>query len=508
MPTKRYLGAPDAAADPQLQYRFVPQDELDQLLEPRSHIIYGAKGAGKTAMRRAISEIHKDCFFATGTVDLDTLSFEKVHKDLASLSATTGEEIMALARTTWRNVLIGYCLEFVKGNIPNDASIKKQIHEVLETEQFTDRKAPDRVHNQILRLFHALGTLGAAASIAPPKTPLTEQQRLALDGFAATAALAELLGRCAQTVAASGKVVAVCIDGFDSIIEHDPRSRGAIFAGLVDAIYRLSRDREFSQSFCFKVFLPRELTYEARDVAWDADKFLDANCLLHWDEDSLKDFLIKRLSQHSKSHKRTESTFDLVWHEFMPATVRNSIHDIEESSITYILRHTQYRPRQLLFQVQSLLDEWDKKSGDFRIAASFVPKIVSRSSRQLSEVTVSQLEYACPGLHNFLRSWGGSSSTISFGECFSKIKRIFGLDDNVRARQVFDDLFEFGVLGVARKDAGKPGSSSLKVRFSYVGDGLLTKVQPADEDIIAMCPMFADYFACAPATAAVVPVAV
>ena len=508
MRSKRYLGPLDAAADRDLQTHFVSQDDLAELLEPQSHIIYGAKGAGKTAMRRAISEIHRDSFFATGTVDLDTLSFEKVHRELDRLHDTTGEEITSLARTIWRNVLLGYCLEFVKEKVTDDAPMDKQIQDVLQAEQFVDRKAPDRVHNQIVRLFNALGKWGTPDSLDVTKRPLTEEQRLALDGFSSTQPLADLLQRCVRKVTDSNsptKPVAVCIDGFDSIIDHDPKSRGAIFVGLVDAVYRFCRDQEFSNAFCFKVFLPRELTQEARDKEWDADKFLDATCLLHWSEDSLKDFLVKRLVQHSKSYKRSEPTFEAVWHEFMPTTVRNSVYDIDEPSFPYILRHTQFRPRQLLFQVQSLLDDWDKKSNDFRIAASFIPKTVSKSSRKQSENTVAQLEYALPGLGNFLRSWGGGLNMVPFGDCFSKIKRVFNLDDNVKARQVFDELFEFGVLGVAREE-GSPRNRSIQVRFSYVGDGVLHKMQPEEENLIALCPMFADYFDCKPSPFAVIPV--
>jgi hypothetical protein len=508
MPSKRFLGEPDAAADPRFSDHFVPQEELQELLSPQSHIIYGAKGVGKTAMRRAISEIHRHRFYSTGTIDLDTLSFEKVHRALASLSATTGEEIMALARTIWRNVLIGYCLEFVKDRLPEDFATYDEIQQLLRDEQFVDRKAPDRVLNQIDRFFMAIGSLGIVPA-PEPRLPLNEKQRLALGGFASSGPLADLLRDCVAIVADTRRPVAVCIDGFDSIVDHERQSRRAIFAGLVDAIYRFSRDRDFSKAFCFKVFLPRELTYEAQDIAWDADKFLHADCLLHWNEDSLKEFLLKRLRRHAKAEKRSSPAFDVTWSEFMPPMVRNMVHGVDEPSLDYILRHTQFRPRQLLFQLQSILDAWDAKSSEFRVAAGFIPGLVEKSSRKLSHVTAAQLEYARPGLRSFLRSWGGTSITITFAECFLKIKKIFQTDASVTAQEVFDDLFEFGILGVARPESIEAREALVKVRFSYVGHGARTKVQPADDDIIAMCPMFADYFACLPSKYGVVkPVAV
>lgn len=503
MANKRFLGSPDAAADDRFRDHFVPQDELSILLEPTSHVILGAKGVGKTALRRALSELNKHSFYATGTIDLDTLSFERVHLELAKLSAATGAEIITLARATWRNVLIFYCLDIVKNRLPENFPIYDRIQELLRTERFDNRNAPDRIFNQVSNFFLRLGDLGLEDP-TKPDGKADEKRRMAIDRLPASPELGDLLVYASEAVAESRKSVVVCIDGFDSIVEHRPESRKAIFAGLMDAIFRLSRDRALSRSFCFKAFLPKELTHEARAVVWDADKHLHATRSLHWNEDALKEFIAKRLVQHLRGPRRSDQTFEAAWPEFMPLNIRNHTHNADENTFFYILRHTQFRPRQLLFQIQSILDAWDRKSDAFRVDGSFIPRIVANSSRSLAEVTVQQLEYARPGLESFLRSWGGLSSTIPFVDCFSKIKRIFSAEDNVQVRQLFDELFDFGVFGVGRRDSLTKGGGVGKFRFSYVGDGVVTRLQPADDDIIALCPMFSEYFACLPSTYGIV----
>lgn len=497
MPSKRFLGEPDAAADARFQDHFVPQDELSIILEPSSHIIFGAKGVGKTALRRALSELNKHAFYATGTIDLDTLSFERVHSELAKLSAVTGAEVMALARATWRNVLIFYCLDAVKNRLPEGFLYYEGIQQILRDERFLNRDASNRIFNQVHNFFHRLGVLALDEQLSH-ELDAAEERRMAIDRFPSSPEIGEMLLYASEIVRDSKKSVAICIDGFDSIVEHRPESRKAIFAGLIDAIFRLSRDQRLSRSFCFKAFLPKELTYEAKAVVWDADKHLHAMRYLHWNEEALKEFITKRLVQHLRGSRKSDQSFDSVWPEFMPVQVRNNIHNIDENAFSYIMRHTQFRPRQILFQVQSILDAWDRKSDSFRVDASFIPRVVASASRSLAEVAVQQLEYSRPGLEAFLRSWGGTSSTIPFAECFSKMRRLFSLEDNVQLRQLFDELFDFGVLGVGNRGSLYKGGTVGKFRFSYVGDGVVTRLQPADDDIIALCPMFSEYFACTP----------
>jgi replication-associated recombination protein RarA len=105
MSSRRFLGPLDAAEDEKFREHFVRQDQLRALVSDESHIVYGAKGGGKTALRRALTEIENAAFYATGTIDLDTLSFQRVHVELEKACQATGADVMSLARATWRNVI-------------------------------------------------------------------------------------------------------------------------------------------------------------------------------------------------------------------------------------------------------------------------------------------------------------------------------------------------------------------------------------------------------------------
>jgi hypothetical protein len=501
---RRFLGELDAAADNRLGDHFVPQSDLQDLLSPESHIIFGAKGVGKTAMRRALTELNPDAFYAAGTIDLDNLSFAQVHAQLSRLSEVTGTEVMALARSTWVSVLAMYGLEILSHRIPGEDGLQNQIQRMLRDESFLDRTANNRVLNQIHNFLTRVGSFAFADASEVSFTARAEEQRNAVSRFFASGESDRLLQSCAEIIAASRKTVAICIDGFDSIVDHAPESRRAVFAGLIAAIFQLSKHPHAGRVFSFKAFLPRELAQEAIAVVWDDDKHLYNTRMLHWSEQSLEDFIAKRLAKHLPGPERSDQSFRTVWPAFMPLKINNTVHSVKENTFSYILRHTQFRPRQLLFQVQRLLDDWDSKRSSFRLDASFIPKVLANSSRTLAAATVKQLEYARPGLESFMRSWSGSTSTISFYDCFSKIKRVFGVEDGIQARQIFDELRDFGVLGVSPRKKLVAGASSARFTFAFVGDGIVTKIQPADDDVIALCPMFSDYFACTPSQYGVV----
>ena len=502
MTSRRYLGPLDAADDERFREHFVRPDELRALISSDSHIVYGAKGGGKTALRRALTEIENAAFYSTSTIDLDTLNFQRVHVELAKVCEATGADVMSLARATWRNVIVLFFLEVVGDRLTGHADLRERIEDTLTGERFSGADPLSGVFWQVKSFFKRLGNVGLDDA-GYDADDVLEARRITVDRFPPTPQLGRLLEDVCGVVAKSGKVVAICIDGFDSIVDHEAESRRAIFAGLIDAIYRISRDAALSKALCVKAFLPKELTHEARTVVWDADKYIYNTVHLHWDDESLKELIAKRLVPHLGSSRKTD--FTSIWHEFMPSTVHNVVHNIDEPSFAYILRHTQYRPRQVLFQVQTILNRWDDRSNRFRVDSSFIPSAVAAGNRELAERVVNQLEYARPGMVTFIRSFGGATSTITYDECFSKIGRMFATESPLKTREVFDELFDFGVLGVARRESVAQGRSTAKVRFSYAGEGV-TPVHPSDDDVIAVCPMFHDFCGCTPSLyGAVVP---
>lgn len=504
---RRFLGDLDAAADRDFENHFIASNDLDRILNTDSHIIYGSKGVGKTALRRSLAEINKSRFFATKTIDLDQISFSAVHVALSKLKDTTQTEIPTLARKTWRNLLAIYCLEAVSSELDSSDPLHKRIDQLLEVEGFKGEDSNNRLMAQIERFLTLIAEVGLEESVTATPLGLSRRQRAVVSGFPANPDVESALVESSKRVEASGKYVLVCVDGFDSIVDHTPESRRAIFAGLIDAIYKSSRDQLLAKAFCFKAFLPEELADDAHAIVWDSDKYLLNTHYLRWGESEFQRFLVKRMTHHSRS--RSSRFFDL-WHEFMPDKVKNEIHGMEEPSFKYILRHTLYRPRQLLVHIQTILDKWDESSSTFRVDPSFIPAVVANTNYELARRVVAQLEIRHPGLGGFLQSWSGRPLTMTVAEFQDRLgKFLVDLKTPQEIISVFDDLYNFGIFGVSLKKPTSRENQQTNFKFAFVGDRFSRNFHTGvdERDLLALSPMFREYSGCTPSECgAVLPV--
>jgi len=493
---RRDLGDLDAKTDQRFKNHFVESIDLSRINNNNSSIVYGSKGAGKTALRRALTELNRDSFLTTKTIDLDEISFAQVHQALARLRDTSRAEIANLARNTWRNVLAVYCLEAVADTVPKESVLRREIREFLASEGYIEIESSN---NRIIGLIERLLTLSGGIGLergTSHSLGLTKTQLSVINEFPYHPALRSLLDKCAGIIEESGKFVLICLDGFDSIIDHTPESRKAIFAGLIDAIYKCSKDRLFCNSFCFKAFLPRELTEEARMIVWDADKFIQNTHYLRWPENSFQDLLSRRL----QSYSRTKSGhFNDIWRDLMPEKIKNPTHGVEEYSFGYILRHTLYRPRQVLTHMQRIFDYWDESpSSSFRVDPSFIPPIIARTNYEMAQYVVNQMQITHPQLGHFMKSWGGSSNTIFVGDFQDRIGKIFGCQTLQETGTVFDSLFNLGIFGLARSSEIKNSARSTSFRFGFVGDTFAPNIHATvnNFDVVALSPMFSEFCGC------------
>jgi hypothetical protein len=488
---KRYLGALDAASDERFEDHFVESHDLERLLTDQSDIVYGSKGVGKTALRRALTELKRSHYFATKTIDLNNISFEQVNKALSALKIASHEELGSLSKSTWRNILLLYCLEVVSESLEGQDSLRSRISDYLEKEGFI---APS-VNDRLLGFLESLMLRIAGAGVLKPKhtdSVMNKQQREIYRGFQTAFTGDGLLKEASVFIKSSGKVVLICLDGLDSIVDHSPEARTAVFSGLITAIYQTSLEPAVSGAFCFKAFLPQELTDYARTLVWDSDKYILNQHFLRWRESDFQQLLRRRLLPYARTKS---SIFGEIWDDFMPAKLRNETHGTDEFTFQYILRHTMYRPRQLVTHIQRLLDEWDRISESFKVDPSFIPQQIAATNRMLAESVVNQCEISFAGLGGFLQSMRGAPNIVPAGILLQRIMKMFNCqNDSQVAHSIFDNLYNFGVIGVHKK-ASVRGATQTGFSFRFVSDQATRSIHTAIEDkqLVAIAPMFHEY---------------
>lgn len=490
-PTRRYLGHPDADRDAHFAEHFITSRELRKISTEDSDIVFGAKGVGKTALRRALTELQGSIYHANRTVSLDTVSFTQVHEALKELRDTSRAEIATLARNLWQNVISIFCLEAVVENSKADNRLSVEIASFLDEESIRDVNPNQQILGVVDRILALVADL-AIDSGESGALGLSKKQRQILNEFPYRPQLLKLLIESATDIGRANKKLVLCLDGFDSIVDHTPEARRAIFAGLIDAVHKMSLDSRLNGAYCFKAFLPQELADVARSLNWDADKHLAHTHFISWGQAELQQFIAKRLAPHS----RTKSPeFLNVWLESFPEKIRNSVHKINENTFSYIVRHTLHRPRQLLEHVQALLDEWDETNESSRIDPTFIPGVVSRTCKTLADLTVMQLETALPGTQAFVLSWRGRSNSSTLAGIRARVGKFYSCASETDINFVLDFLYDFGVIGFAKRRALVSGSQASKFVFGSLSDHLTAGMHGLveDDDVIVLSPMFHDF---------------
>lgn len=493
---RRDLGSVSAETDVHFLRNFVESREFSRLLQDECSIVIGAKGSGKTAVMRALADVYPSRYAHVKDVKLDGLKFDPLFGALQELDRASGQGLVAIARAAWQNIIAINVLEGMLETKLADAGLRREIRRYLVKSDQLGTSSTDKFSTYVERLWQKVVIWSGEKKVgqAPPLMGLTPRQQSAISSFPADSRLEDLLRRVFEAVDSTGKKFLLCFDGLDSVVEHTIESRDYLFAGLIDAVYKSATHPLLSRSLSLKMLIPKELAHGARRRLRDLDKEEQYFEAIHWNDQNLADFLRKRMDRYVKVKGRP---FDEVWREYFPEKVRNDAHGIDEETFHYLLRHTLFRPRQLLLQVQSILNKWDSRPNvvAFRIDPTFIPRVVSETNYRLSEYVVNELVLDFPNLESFLKSFRGIPCVTQWSVVCERLKSYLGVPKE-KVNESFTELYNYGIFGVmaSSNEAGKAST----FRFGFMSQNVERHIAATliDDSQIALAPMFAEYCGC------------
>lgn len=158
-----------------------------------------------------------------------------------------------------------------------------------------------------------------------------------------------------------------------------------------------------------RLCLPAELFRDLQRVSFRPDKDLHRVQYLHWNAAELLQLAARHLLVYLSIWNPDE--FDIVrgrlmvdratlmefWHRYLPVTIENSV-GVRESTVTYILRHTQMLPRQLVFILNKICNRFAGE-GDELFGRRFTEYEIRKGVEDTEEVNAEAVLHMFQGLY-------------------------------------------------------------------------------------------------------------
>jgi hypothetical protein len=500
-------GPIDALADKHFSDKWIEPDDIKKCLAPNRWIISGEKGSGKSAIRRAIIDLHRDNYFVAVVVDFDKINFRPLYENLVKLAQTTSLSKMAMLSHAWQYSIV---VELAKGCAEKDrrflAKIKKSIPEA--------RLAP-KLHGRLLALLEeAWNKVDEFTGFSPSDSKKRKPAKANLLGTAGLTAVLlgelsnfpldskydSLKGELFNLIRERAENVVLVLDGFDQLHHDTDVSREAIkliFASLVDAILQFQTDLNMPETLAIKALIPhdRYIELELRD----SDKIDALHWPIRWTRSSLKEFVRKRIENSTSIQA---SNFSSLWQQVFPEHVYNTRYKLEEDSFDHVLRHTMFRPRHIQTHLGHLAASYEGKNID----PSMVPGAVSSSAKTVANNFVNECKIDHPKLREFINLFSEKENIMEYHKLREFVQlalKRFQPGSAVTVEERVDLLYAMGFFGLVKfVDSGAqlgdryypPTRESNRhyVEFFYKEPHSAISGRLKDDSLVALHPIFID----------------
>ncbi|MBI3699112.1 MAG: hypothetical protein HY242_01525 [Afipia sp.] len=437
IPLSKIAWGPDdaLAKDSKFAAKWIEPNSIEVCLDENNWIVSGEKGSGKSAINRALKEIHRDKFDIVSSIDFNGLTFSSLYGNIVSFAKTTQLDRTVTLSQYW---MFSIVVELIKESVrayPNiygevfkrstsfdtSVSVHDRLLKLMEgawnkIDQITGAKGKKRKKKSTSANLIESGGITASELSELARFPIGEKfQKLKKDYF-------DLVSRHEHKIM-------LIMDGLDKIDNRDidHNSVGLIFSSLVDATVTLKNDKDIPDGIFLKIIIPHDRYISLR--LRDSDKVDLCHASIRWNRDTLKEFIRRRIEV---SVETQFSNFELAWKNVFPDTVINRHYGLSEDTFDYVVRHTMYRPRQLQIHLQQIAKKYKGKL----IEPSMISGCVAESCASLTRHFVNEYSIDHPNL--------------------SKLLQMFDRRDNVMEFKVFRDIVSTAISRFSSSGANRP----------------------------------------------------
>lgn len=431
------FGAEEAERDALLDDHFLPPPGLDELRSGRRNIVVGDRGAGKSALFRALmKEPNK-------RVDAPTIQFVRMEDpaDLVLRLESDGKTLLSAEqfRAAWLLSLACTLATRIRTSSTQQEKLARRLREtipLISTEADEGTKGRSFLRN-VRSLWRESRGMGVKFQFGPV-TLESPKAQLALSGRPID--VDKFLRETARALKAEGRRVIVAIDRIDEVHKYER----AIQEPLVQGLFLAESSPEYGAEISLLIFIRTDLfeTYEIQEK----NKLVTRHLSLHWSENALLRMMVERVF----SNKALVNLSRTVWHahnldDALPALFPREVEGRPfEDWLWHSLRNGNKRvsPRQLVLLLALARDAALEGERPFGSLPLLTEARMRSAMTSLSELSFSEATTDFRVAPTFLRSLrAGKIEEFALTE----VEGLFAKSEGETAAQV-DMLERLGVL--------------------------------------------------------------
>lgn len=388
--TKNPVGLLDAEKEEmeKLQNNFIKTEDYYEILNQNCLFVSGRKGDGKTAIAIMLSKektkngipifkysilLRKYEFYRSLIFDLREAkySFINVNQERYTSPIKEKVDIENYFQKLWEYIIyISAMKAVVEMNSDEELEVLRNYLEMkgflIEVDNFVD-------------LFSSIYKDDMSKNVIHQATSLNQLAINRLSDGNFITALKTLRAHLSET-----NRILIVIDTLEKYYAKEEEFRNAVH-GMMEAIYEIKLKPE-NKWIDIKCFIPDELFEDF--ASWNLNKVSDVCVFITWRYHELLLFICKRFMSYieenydprtveifknkwEKVDKNDRNSLRSFWHEFFPGNITDRFGAFEDC-FNYILRHTQNKPRQIIYLVNKIINLAEKRRNVLNVKPSDV----------------------------------------------------------------------------------------------------------------------------------------
>jgi hypothetical protein len=318
-------------ADDKFSSKWIEPPEIKNCLDHSRWIVTGEKGSGKSAIQRAMREVHSSEYYVTPLVNFDKVHFGVLHKNLIEFSKTTSLDAGITLSSYWQYSIV---VELIKACAEKDPSLYGGLLSENPIRRHHDMSLPNRFLCLLQEMWNKIDDFTSFRESNPAQAKANILYSAELDAnilhslseFPLGTAYENIRDSFFKKILENRHRATLILDGFDTLITNDIQAPSIhlIFSSLVDAILSLRTNGNVPPFMGIKALIPHDrfMNIGLRD----RDKIDTLRMAIRWNVESLKAFVEKRIILTPRIR---QGSFQSLWTQIMPESVPNRVHAVE-----------------------------------------------------------------------------------------------------------------------------------------------------------------------------------